>query len=228
MPEIRQIRVLENILKANDYMAQRLRADWSAAGTFVVNLLSSPGSGKTTLLEATLPRLMKDYRVGVLEGDLETERDAQRIRALGIPVLQITTGGTCHLESHMIEQAWDSLKAEGPFDFLFIENVGNLVCPSSYDLGEHLRVVLLSVPEGDDKPAKYPKAFRTSQALLITKSDLIDYFDFSVDDAVSDARDLRPDIAEFRVSAKTGAGLEDWLDYLLQRRAASESVSGTR
>ncbi|HSR68672.1 MAG TPA: hydrogenase nickel incorporation protein HypB [Acidobacteriota bacterium] len=191
--------------------------DWTRQGTLVVNLLSSPGSGKTALLEATLPKLKERYRVGVLEGDLETERDAQRIRAQGIPVIQITTGGTCHLESHMIEQAWQQLALEGPFDILFIENVGNLVCPASYDLGEHLRAVLLSVPEGDDKPAKYPKAFRGSQACLMTKCDLLEHFDFDLDEAARLARELRPDMKIFRTSARSGQGLGEWMDFLAER-----------
>ncbi|HSR51395.1 MAG TPA: hydrogenase nickel incorporation protein HypB [Acidobacteriota bacterium] len=212
--ETRQVKVLDNILKANDYLARRLRRDWTEQGTFVVNLLSSPGSGKTSLLEATLPTLQQRLRVGVLEGDLETERDAERIRAKGIPALQITTGGTCHLESHMIEQAWEQLRREGPFDILFIENVGNLVCPASYDLGEHLRAVLLSVPEGDDKPAKYPKAFRSADACLITKCDLLPHFDFDLDAARRQAQDLRPDMQLFQTSATSGQGLDEWLDFV--------------
>ncbi|GBC83869.1 Hydrogenase/urease nickel incorporation protein HypB [bacterium HR11] len=216
MAEIRTVRVMESLLKANDYVAQRLRQAWDQGRTFVVNLISAPGAGKTTLLEATLPVLMDRYRVGVLEGDIETERDAERIRALGVEAVQVTTGGTCHLEAPMVEQAWRLMDNE--LDFLFIENVGNLVCPASFDLGEHLRVVLLSVPEGDDKPAKYPKAFRTAQALVITKADLLETMDFSVERARREALEIQPELQVFVVSAKTGAGIPAWTQFLEQRR----------
>jgi len=216
MAEIRTVRVMENLLKANDYVAQRLRQAWDRGRTFVVNLISAPGAGKTTLLEATLPALAGRYRVGVLEGDIETERDAERIRALGVEAVQVTTGGTCHLEAPMVEQAWHLMDNE--LDFLFIENVGNLVCPASFDLGEHLRVVLLSVPEGDDKPAKYPKAFRTAQALVITKADLLGVMDFSVERARREALEIQPELRVFVVSAKTGAGIPVWTRFLEQRR----------
>ncbi len=216
MAEIRTVRVMESLLKANDYVAQRLRQAWDQGQTFVVNLISAPGAGKTTLLEATLPVLLSRYRVGVLEGDIETERDAERIRALGVEAVQVTTGGTCHLEAPMVEQAWRLMDNE--IDFLFIENVGNLVCPASFDLGEHLRVVLLSVPEGDDKPAKYPKAFRTAQALVITKADLLETMDFSVERARREALEIQPELQVFVVSAKTGVGIPAWTQFLEQRR----------
>jgi hydrogenase nickel incorporation protein HypB len=160
MPEIKNIDVMERILRANELLAEEMKGEWSASRTLSLNLISSSGAGKTTLIEATLKRMMSQYRFIVLEGDIETERDAERIRKLGVDEIQITTGGTFHLESHMIRQAWGSLAPESRYDYAIIENVGNLVCPASYILGEHLRVVLLSLPEGDDKPAKYPKAFR--------------------------------------------------------------------
>jgi len=216
MAEIRTVRVMESLLKANDYVAQRLRQAWNQSRTFVVHLMSAPGAGKTTLLEATLPALMDRYRVGVLEGDIETERDAERIRALGIEAVQVTTGGTCHLEAPMVEQAWRLMPND--LDFLFIENVGNLVCPASFDLGEHLRVVLLSVPEGDDKPAKYPKAFRTAQVLVITKADLLEGTDFSVERARREALEIQPGLQVFVVSAKTGLGISPWTQFLEERR----------
>jgi hydrogenase nickel incorporation protein HypB len=216
--EVLRVQVLENILKANDYLANKLSREWQETQTLVVNLLSSPGGGKTTLLEATLPQLKDRYRVLVLEGDIETERDAQRIRALGVKTLQITTGGTCHLEAHMVEQAWKLTQEEEPFDFIFIENVGNLVCPASYALGEHLRVVLLSVPEGDDKPLKYPKAFRSSQAFMVTKADLLPYFDFSVQRACQEALSLQPQLATEVVSAQTGEGIKEWVQFLQKQR----------
>jgi hydrogenase nickel incorporation protein HypB len=216
MAEIRTVRVMESLLKANDYVAQRLRQAWNQSRTFVVHLMSAPGAGKTTLLEATLPALMHRYRVGVLEGDIETERDAERIRALGVEAVQVTTGGTCHLEAPMVEQAWRLMPND--LDFLFIENVGNLVCPASFDLGEHLRVVLLSVPEGDDKPAKYPKAFRTAQVLVITKADLLESMDFSVERARQEALEIQPGLQVFVVSAKTGLGISPWTQFLEERR----------
>ncbi len=218
MTEVLRVQVLQNILKVNDYLADKLRKEWKETRTLVINLLSSPGGGKTTLLEAALPQLKDQYRVLVLEGDIETERDAQRIQALGVKTLQITTGGTCHLEAHMVEQAWKLTQEEKPFDFIFIENVGNLVCPASYALGEHLRVVLLSVPEGDDKPLKYPKAFRSSQAFMVTKADLLPYFDFSVERASQEALSLQPQLVTQVVSAKTGEGIKEWVQFLQKQR----------
>ena len=214
----------ESLLKVKDYVAQDLKERFAQMGSYVVNLLSSPGSGKTTLLEASLPQLAKEHRVLVLEGDLETQLDAQRIRKAGIDALQITTGGACHLEAHQVRQAYDALAPDEPYDFIFIENVGNLVCPSSYDLGEHLRVVLLSVPEGQDKPPKYPKAFRSAQAMALTKMDVVDYFDF--DPAVAErlAREIQPELEILRVSAKTGEGIPAWLDFLKHRRAERLAV----
>ncbi len=219
MSKIRRVEVLKHILESNEQIAASLKALWSKNQTFVVNLLSSPGSGKTTLLEATLPHLKDRYRVAVLEGDLETERDAERIHALGIETVQITTGGTCHLEAHMVKQGWEVLNDKDRMDFLFVENVGNLVCPASFDLGEHLRVVLLSVPEGDDKPAKYPVAFRSAQALVITKIDLLPYFDFDLDRVKEEALAIQPNLQIFEVSAKTGEGIRDWVAYLEAVRA---------
>jgi hydrogenase nickel incorporation protein HypB len=219
MTKIEQIDVKESLLKVNDYVAQDLKARFAEMGSYVVNLLSSPGSGKTTLLEASLPRLAQEHRVLVLEGDLETQLDAQRIRKAGIDALQITTGGACHLEAHQVRQAYDALAPDEPYDFIFIENVGNLVCPSSYDLGEHLRIVLLSVPEGQDKPPKYPKAFRSAQAMALTKIDVLDYFDFDPDEAERLAREIQPDLDVLRISAKTGEGIPTWIEFLKQRRA---------
>ncbi len=220
MTKIEQIHLKDSLLKVNDYVAQELKRRFAAQGSFVVNLLSSPGSGKTTLLEASLPRLAETHRVLVLEGDLETQLDAQRIRARGIDALQMTTGGACHLEAHQVQQAYEALDPQEPYDFIFIENVGNLVCPSSYDLGEHLRVVLLSIPEGTDKPPKYPKAYRSAQAMLLTKMDVLEHFDFDVDQAESLAREIQPELEVIRISAKTGEGLDAWLGYLHAQREA--------
>ena len=219
MSELRQIDVKESLLKANDFVAQTLRERFADQGAFALNLLSSPGSGKTRLLEAALPRLAEKYRVLVLEGDLQTALDAERIRAVGIRAVQITTGGACHLEAHQIRQAMDLIADEGPFDFVFIENVGNLVCPASFDLGEHRRVVLLSIPEGEDKPPKYPKAFHTADLMLLTKCDLLPHFDFRVEEATRLARELRPDLPVLQTSATTGEGIDAWLDWLEHSRA---------
>lgn len=218
MAEIRRVHVMESLLRNNDSAAQALRDRWTRSRTLAVNLLSSPGSGKTTLLEATLPRLLERYRVMVLEGDPETDLDAARIRKVGVDARQITTGGACHLDAKMIEQAWNEVESNGPFDFLFIENVGNLVCPASYDLGEHRRAVLLSVPEGTDKPAKYAKAFRTAPLLAITKIDVLEHFDFSVEDATRYARDVRPDVEVLPISSRTGEGLDAWIEWLERSR----------
>ena len=218
MSELRQIHLKENLLKANDFVASTMRDRFGAQGSFVVNLLSSPGSGKTTLLEKALPKLQERHSVLVLEGDLETERDAERIRGVGVRALQMTTGGACHLEAHQIQQTYAQIEEEGPWDFVFIENVGNLVCPASYDLGEHVRTVLLSVPEGEDKPPKYPKAFHSSHQMLITKTDLIEHFDFRIDEVERLARELQPKIEIFTMSAKTGDGVDAWIDSLLTAR----------
>lgn len=224
MTKIQQIHVKESLLKVNDYVAQELKRKFAEQGSYVVNLLSSPGSGKTTLLEASLPLLAKNHRVLVLEGDLETQLDAERIRKTGIDALQITTGGACHLEAHQIQQAYEALSPDEPYDFIFIENVGNLVCPASYDLGEHLRVVLLSVPEGQDKPPKYPKAFRSADAIAITKIDVLEHFDFDIDEAERLAREIQPDIKLLRVSAKTGDGVCEWIEFLCGQREARLAV----
>ena len=212
----KQVPVMENILSANDHLAGHMRRRWAEAGTLVVNLLSSPGSGKTALLEKTIDRLIGRKRILVLEGDIETERDADRVRARGADAVTITTGGACHLEAGLVEQAFVQADRGLPYDIIFIENVGNLVCPASYDLGEHLRVVLLSVPEGDDKPAKYPAAFRSAGLFLVTKTDVLPHFDFDVARAAAEARSLRPGLETLAVSTRTGEGLDQWIARLEQ------------
>ena len=162
---------------------------------------------------------MKDrYRILVLEGDLETERDADRVRGVGVEAVQLTTGGACHLEAHQIQQAWEMLDPTEPYDFIFVENVGNLVCPASYDLGEHLRVVLLSVPEGEDKPPKYPKAFRESHACVITKVDLLPHFDFRVDEVIRLVHELRPGMPILQMAATKDEGVDEWIAFLEEQR----------
>lgn len=196
--------------------AEEFRQRMTSHGTLVANILSSPGSGKTSLLSATADRLSPEFRCGVLVGDIATDRDAQRLAAHA-PAVQLTTGGACHLEFSLIERGRQAL-GDRKLDFLFIENVGNLVCPASHDLGEHLRVLLLSTTEGDDKPAKYPKAFRTSHAMVISKCDLLPYLPFEVDRAVADARSIRSDLAVFPTSSRPAQGLEAWCDYLIDQR----------
>jgi hydrogenase nickel incorporation protein HypB len=209
------------ILGEADDQAAGLRRRMAKQGTLVVNLLSSPGAGKTALLEATAHRLAAEFRLAALVGDIATDRDAQRLRPW-MPAVQLTTGGACHLEVPLVESGLARLggAVTGALDFLFIENVGNLVCPASFDLGEHLRVVLLAVTEGDDKPQKYPKAFRTAAACVISKIDLLPHVPFSPAAARADARVIRPDLAFLEVSALTGAGLDDWCEYLIQTRRA--------
>ena len=213
-----------SLFAANDAMARSNREHFAEEKIIVLNLISSPGSGKTTLLEHTIDRIGKEIRIGVIEGDIETERDAERIRAKGVPAVQLTTGGACHLDATMIHRGFHRLQKEpggDRIDLLVIENVGNLVCPATFDLGEHERVVLVSVPEGSDKPAKYPKAFISSQLFLITKTDLLPYFDFDVAEAKREALSLNPKLQVMDFSAKTGEGFEPWLDYL--RRLVREA-----
>ena len=197
--------------------AQAFREGMSVKRTLVVRLLSSPGSGKTTLLEQTAQQLgARGHSVGVLVGDVETARDAERLAPFA-PSVQITTGGACHLEIPLIERALPDL-GDRHFDFLFLEDIGNLICPASHDLGEHLRTILLSTTEGDDKPGKYPKAFRTSDTLVISKIDLLPHVPFSVDRAINDARRVQPDLKAFQLSALSGEGVAAWCDFLEAQR----------
>jgi len=216
--EPRLLEVRKNVLKQNDLVARMLRERFRAQGTFVVSLVSSPGAGKTAFLERTLTLLRPQYRVAALVGDLATENDAIRLARSQAPVKQITTGTLCHLEAAMIENAlngWDT----GELDFLFIENVGNLVCPSSYDLGENLRLVLLSVTEGEDKPLKYPTIFNSADIAVITKIDLADAVEFDEESVKANIQAVRPGMLHFAVSAKTGAGLQEYLQFLTVRLA---------
>ncbi len=209
--------VHRSLLAANTAMANSNREHFEQMGTVVINMISSPGSGKTTLLEKTIEAVGDSLRIGVIEGDIETERDAERIRKKGVPVVQLTTGGACHLDAAQIHKGLHLLEKEqggDTLDLLVIENVGNLVCPATFDLGEHHRIVLVSVPEGPDKPAKYPKAFHSSQLFVITKTDLLPYFDFKVEDAKRDGLQLNPDLQVIDLSAVTGEGMEQWIDYL--------------
>jgi len=212
------VQVLKNLMQDNDQRAAHNRQHFAAHGTRVFNLMSSPGSGKTSLLEVTIERLLaRGLRVAVIEGDLETENDALRLRRKGVPVVQITTGMACHLDAQMIHHAWHQLSQQ-PVDILFIENVGNLVCPASFDLGQHHNVVLLSVPEGDDKPEKYPVMFRLGEAVLVTKVDLLPYFpDFSPARVGEEIDLLAPEAELMQVSTKDGESLTPWIEWICAR-----------
>ena len=212
------IAVNQDVLAAKKQRALEQRDCFTAQGTFVINLVSSPGAGKTSLLQATARHWQNRFRVGVLVGDLATDRDAERLRPY-VPVEQLTTGGACHLELSLVQQGLKRLPQQ-QYDFLFIENIGNLVCPASHDLGEHVRVVVLSTTEGDDKPGKYPKMFRTSQAMVISKSDLLPYVPFSVDAAIQDARLIQPDLVTILTSSTLDKGLQDWCQFLEDARVA--------
>ncbi len=209
-------KILGSLLAHNDRQAEANRQRLDAHGVLTINLMSSPGSGKTSLLEASIRSLNGSLRIGVIEGDLETENDADRIRALGVPAHQITTGTACHLDAHLVAQGLDRMDLNA-LDILFIENVGNLVCPASFDLGHHRNVTLLSVTEGDDKPAKYPVMFRAADLMLLTKIDLLPHLgEFSPDRAEGCLRKLASSAPVLQVSARTGVGIDTWLNWLGQ------------
>lgn len=209
----RLIEVRKNVLKQNDMTARALREQFRAAGVFVVSLVSSPGSGKTMFLEKTLTRLRQSYRVAALVGDLATENDAVRLARSQAPVKQITTGTLCHLEAAMVQRALEGWELNN-LDFLFIENVGNLVCPSSYDLGENLRLVLISVTEGEDKPLKYPTIFNSADIAVVTKIDLASAVEFDWHSAYGNIQAVRPGMQVLKLSAKTGEGMDEYLSFL--------------
>lgn len=215
---MKSVEVQIDLRRTRREAAGSFRHAMAAQGTLVVRLMSSPGSGKTTLLQHTAQRLTATHRVAILVGDVETQRDAERLAPYA-PTRQITTGGACHLELPLVEDSWRQLDA-GRVDFLFVEDIGNLICPASHDLGEHLRVLLLSTTEGDDKPGKYPKAFRTSDVVVISKTDLLAHVPFDVACAEKDARNVRDDLVFFRLSALRGEGVDAWVRFLLERRDA--------
>ena len=213
LPRSRTIRLETEILQRNNHLAERNRGWFEGREILAINLMSSPGAGKTTLLERTIRELGQELQVQVIEGDQETLRDAERIRALGSPVIQINTGAACHLDAEMVSVAVRTLNP--PLrSTLFIENVGNLVCPALFDLGERLRVVIASVTEGDDKPAKYPQMFRAADLIVLNKIDLLPHVEFDLERFTQSARQLNPEIVISRVSATRGEGLTDWYDYL--------------
>lgn len=215
----RVVEVRKNVLKRNDEVARALRRRFEEAGVLVISLVSSPGAGKTTFLEQTLTRLGSRFRVAAVVGDLATENDARRLARSQAPVRQITTGTLCHLEAAMVEDAVSEWALD-QLDFLFIENVGNLVCPSSYDLGEHLRLVLLSVTEGENKPLKYPTIFNSADVGIVTKIDMAAAADFDWRAASENIEAVRPGMRIFKLSAKTGEGMPEWLQFVESRKFA--------
>ena len=211
-----KVKVFTNILKKNEDIAQENREIFNQNDVYTINLMSSPGSGKTSLLERTIGSLKNEVKIGVVEGDLQTNKDAQRIEKYGIPVVQINTKGACHLDAKMVD------KVLGFFNFqeinlLVIENVGNLVCPASFDLGEDERVVMVSIPEGDDKPIKYPVMFRKAKVLLVNKIDLLPYTNFNMSKIKEDALNINPNLKIFEISCQTGEGLEAWFVWLKEQ-----------
>ena len=222
-----RIALQEKVLSENQRLAADLRQRFAEAGVFTLNLISSPGSGKTSLLERTLEAMPSDARVAVLTGDIQTENDARRLARAGFPVQQITTGGTCHLDARMITRAlekWDL----NDLDVLFIENVGNLVCPSSYDLGEHAKVVLLSVTEGEDKPLKYPSIFAKAEVCVLNKTDLLPYVRFDLHEAIRNIEVAHPGIHVVQTCCNSVDGVRDWIDWVNARRATAFPVLAMR
>lgn len=211
-----KISVVKNIMEANQRLAEENRKIFAQKGLLVINLMSSPGAGKTSLLEKTILLLKKEFNLGVIEGDIQSTYDAERIEKTGVPVVQINTGGACHLDSNMIQEALKNLPLDN-LHLLFIENVGNLVCPAEFSLGEDFKAMILSVTEGDDKPLKYPLMFRESRVLLINKIDLLPFCDCQVELIEERARQINPQLKIFRLSCQSGEGLRSWVDWLKER-----------
>lgn len=209
-----QVKLESNILGANDLLARKNRLIFSGKGLLAINLMSSPGSGKTTILERTIESIQAEVRMGVIEGDLYTDQDAQRIEGKGVSVVQINTEGACHLDAGMVGRAFDELSTDG-LQLIFIENVGNLVCPAEFDLGEDFKAVVISTTEGNDKPQKYPLIFREARVILLNKIDLLPYIDFSLDRFTEDIAQINPSAPVFMVSGRTGEGIKEWCDWLL-------------
>ncbi len=217
-----KISVVRDILEANERIAQQNKDLFDENGLLVINLMSSPGAGKTSLLEKTISALRGDLRIGIIEGDIQSSQDAERIAKTGIPVVQINTGGACHLDGNMIRDTFGEFSFKD-LDLLVVENVGNLVCPAEFKVGEDFKAMILSVTEGDDKPTKYPLMFHESSVLLINKIDLLPYVDCSVEKIEKDALKINPDITIFRVSCKTGEGLEEWYNWVKERVKEKEA-----
>ena len=207
------IELKETITASNDKDAEVLRSEMKKKGTLLINLMASPGAGKTTLLEATISKIKDEYKVGVMEADVDSDVDAVRVEMAGAKAIQVHTGGMCHMDAGMTRHGLEELDYEG-LDIVFLENVGNLICPAEFDTGAGLKVMILSTPEGDDKPLKYPLMFSESDVLIISKMDVKDYFDFDLDKCIGRAKKLNPNIIVFPVSAKTKEGLNDWIKWL--------------
>ncbi len=218
-----RVDVQQKVLSENERIAKGLRETLTANGVYCPNFISSPGAGKTMLLERTLALFPRDARVAVLTGDIQTDNDAMRLAKYGFPVRQITTGGACHLDARMVERALEGWKLES-LDYLFIENVGNLVCPSSYDLGENNKIVILSTTEGEDKPLKYPATFSRAGLVILNKIDLLPYVNFDMALAKQNVRKVNPNVEILELSCTTGTGLDGWYSWLEQRRAVSAHV----
>jgi hydrogenase nickel incorporation protein HypB len=218
-----EIPIVRNVLEANDRIADELKRTFAERSILCLNLMSSPGAGKTSILERTLDALKGEFRMAVVEGDLQTDNDARRVAATGAQAVQINTEGGCHLDSSQVQEALKSLDLDG-LDILFVENVGNLVCPAEFSVGEDHKVTLLSVTEGDDKPEKYPLMFHISSAMVLNKVDLLPYVDFDLDAATAHAKKLNAEIEVFPVSCRTGENLEQWYDWLRARRAEKKSA----
>lgn len=211
-----KVKVVTRILEANERIAADNRRIFDDSGVYVINLMSAPGAGKTSLLERTIKELNKKLRVAVIEGDIAGTQDAERIGNLGVPVIQINTGGACHLDANMINEVLGELPLK-EIELLFIENVGNLVCPAEFNVGEDMKMMLLSITEGDDKPLKYPLMFQESSALILNKIDLLQYTNVSIDKIKKDAMSLSPSIKIFEVSCRTGEGISEWTDWLVKK-----------
>lgn len=209
-----QVRMASKILGANELIARKNRNEFLSSGVLTVNLMSSPGSGKTTILEKTIDLINGKLTMAVIEGDLYTDQDARRIEQKGVKVVQINTEGACHLDAGMVSRAYEQLPQDN-LDLLFIENVGNLVCPAEFDLGEDFKAVVISTTEGNDKPSKYPLIFREARVILLNKIDLLEYTNFSLDRFMADLAQLNPTAPVFLVSGRTGEGIEDWSQWLL-------------
>lgn len=219
LSQSRMVQIEQDILGKNNQYAAQNRARFAQQSMFVLNLVSSPGSGKTTLLTETINHIKSRYTVGVIEGDQQTTNDAERIRETGVQAVQINTGKGCHLDAHMVGHAMDNF-SDLTGGVLFIENVGNLVCPASFDLGEAAKVSILSVTEGEDKPLKYPDMFHASELMILNKTDLLPYLDFDVERCMDYARRVNPDIKIIQLSAKSGEGMEQWIDWIKRKRAS--------
>ena len=210
------ITIERKVLEKNDVIAQQNRNKFKSKNRFVMNFVSSPGSGKTSVVEKTIELSKGNFRVGVIEGDVQTNLDAERVSKFNVPVVQIVTNGGCHLEANLVRDAYKNLENE-EFEVLIIENVGNLVCPSNYDLGEDIKVVILSTTEGEDKPLKYPAMFRNAAVLIINKIDLIPYLDCNIEVMKKNALAINPQLEIFEVSCKTGEGLNDWINWIKKK-----------